>query len=161
MKINRRSAKGPSSAKGHTYAKGHNVRRPNSSGKTRKFKGGNPHRSDCVFHSNRISTEPNQDPNYYEIGVIHLSDATGINLVRGVVTGISNIFGAKGIDNTVYDALRKQTLTSLQKMMKPDEKICNLRMDFDSPSPELLYHHLYGTLLRKRPAKRVPPPRVF
>lgn len=136
--------------------------RRNSTGKNLKFRGGNPQRADCVFDTTKISTEPNRDSNYYEAGVIHLSDATGINLVRGVITGISNVFGAKGIDNTVYDALRKQTLTSLQTMLKRDEKICNLRMDFDSPSPELLYHHLYGTLLRKRPhVKRVPPARVF
>ena len=136
--------------------------RRNSTVKKPKFRGGNPQRADCVFATTKISTEPNRDSNYYEAGVIHLSDATGINLVRGVITGISNVFGAKGIDNSVYDALRKQTLTSLQTMLKHDEKICNLRMDFDSPSPELLYHHLYGTLLRKRPpTKHHMPRRVF
>lgn len=116
----------------------------------RMFRGGDDARAKSVFHTTKISTEQNKDPTYVESGVVHLSDSKGINLVRGVITDVTNIFGAKGISNVIYDELRKSTLQELHKLLKHDEKICNLRMEFSHPQPELIFHHAYGTLYRKR-----------
>jgi hypothetical protein len=76
--------------------------------------------------------------------------------VRGAITGITNFFGAKGVDNKIYDMLRNETLEKLTGMLNQDEKVCNLRLEFDNPAPGLLFHHAYGTLLKKKPAAEQP-----
>jgi hypothetical protein len=105
---------------------------------------------DFRFLSNQISTQQNIDPEYEDIGVVHLTESAAINLARGLITGITNVFGVKGFDNVVYDRLRNEGLQGLQSKLEPDQKVCNLRMEFSTPSPELLFVHLYGTLLKKR-----------
>ena len=125
--------------------------------KTRhSLKGGdsNVDRQKYVFDSKLLSTQLNIDPSYYEVGLIHISESSGINVVRGVVTDVTNFFGSKGVDNAIYDLLRTKTLTKLTELLNPDEKVCNLRMEFDNPTPSLLYHHAYGTLLKKKPEQK-------
>lgn len=122
-------------------------------GKTRKCRGGSENDfGTFIFNTNRMSTQPNTDPNYEEVGLIHISESTGVNVVRSTITGIANFFGRKGVDNAVYDKLRNDTLTKLNHILEktPNTKICNLRMEFDNPMPDLLYHHAYGSMLRLR-----------
>ena len=109
-------------------------------------KGGD--RNISVYNDNRISTQQNNDPSFKESGVIHFSDSQAINALREVGTGFSNFFGAKGFDNTIYDNLRNESLTKVGALLQPGEKICNLRMEFDQTTPGLIFHHVYGTLLR-------------
>jgi hypothetical protein len=122
-----------------------------TSSRTRTIRGGTDPRTTSIYHTTKITTEQNKDPTYIESGIVHLSDSKAINLVRGVITEVTNIFGAKGISNVIYDELRNTTLRELHKLLKPDEKICNLRLEFTHSTPELIFHHAYGTLYRKRP----------
>lgn len=105
---------------------------------------------DFRFLTNQISTQQNIDPEYEDIGVVHLTESAAINLARGLITGITNVFGVKGFDNVVYDRLRNEGLQGLQSKLEPNQKVCNLRMEFSAPTPDLLFVHLYGTLLKKR-----------
>jgi len=122
--------------------------------KTRRNRGGaEPEKFDTfIFNNAKISTQPNTDPNYEEIGLVHISESTGVNAVRSTITGVANFFGKKGVDNAIYDKLRNDTLTKLGHILEktPNTKISNLRMEFDNPFPDLLYHHAYGSLLRLR-----------
>lgn len=126
--------------------------------RTRKHRsnGGDPgaDRKTNVFDSTKLSTQLNSDPSYVESGLIHVSESRGINAVRGVITGVTNLFGAKGVDNTIYDLLRNETLEKLTNLLSEDEKVCNLRLEFDNPTPGLLFHHAYGTLLKKKPEQK-------
>ena len=92
----------------------------------------------------------NMDSAYKEIGVIHLTDSMAINAVRGIATGIANMFGSKGFDNSVIDNLRNKTLTTLKTMINANQKVCNLRMELERSDPALILHNIYGTLLEKR-----------
>ena len=110
-----------------------------------------------LFTSTDISTQPNIDPTYEEIGIIHDTETAGISLVRGAVTDFANIFGAKGFDNTIFDNLRNTLLSKLEERLKTiaagsklQVKISNLRMDIDIQET-LIIMTAYGTLLSKKP----------
>jgi hypothetical protein len=98
--------------------------------------------------TNQITTQANDDPAYHEIGIIHVTDSAAINVARGFVTNVSNFFGAKGFDNTVFDLARNGALNQMKMLMSDTQKVCNLRME-TSNDPTLVFVHLYGTLLAK------------
>ena len=107
-----------------------------------------------IYPSQNISTQPNTDINYREIGIVHITESAAVNLLKGIATGFANIFGAKGFDNSVYDKARNSALTKIMGQINKDtQKICNLRMDVENnPQSSLFFIHLYGTLLEKRKA---------
>ena len=79
-----------------------------------------------------------------------MTESAAINALRATATGILNIFGKKGIDNTIYDKARNLALDKLMEHVKPNQKICNLRIDVvDEGASKLFFIHLYGTLLEK------------
>ena len=102
-----------------------------------------------IFSSAQISTQPNTDTDYQEIGVIHVTESAAVNVVRGAATDFVGIFGNKGFDNTVFDVARNDGLTKILGMLKLNQKVCNLRMDAESSNPSLFFVHFYGTLLEK------------
>ena len=118
----------------------------------RNLKGGASDKETFIFSSNNISTQPNEDINYKEIGIIHVTDSAAVNAIKAFGTGIANIFGAKGFDNSVYDRARNSALAKIMKQINKDtQKICNLRMDIDNGSQSSLFFvHIYGTLLEKK-----------
>ena len=105
-----------------------------------------------ILLNSKISTEPNLDPNYKNIGMIHITDSMGINVIREIGTEIMNIFGNKGFDNKIYDELRNESLHKINNFVNtnPNYKISNLRMEFSHVNVNLLVHHVYGTLLEKK-----------
>ncbi len=126
----------------------------NKTKKNRNMHGGGTDNSDIklyIYRTSKISTDPNTDPNYRKVGIVHYTDSAGINLAREFGTGISNIFGMKGFDNTVYDKLRKETLEKVQGLLSDNQIICSSRMEFDvtPKATTLIIHHFYGTLYEK------------
>ena len=97
---------------------------------------------------NKLSMEPNKDPSYREKGIIHTTTVGAINIVRGIASGFANMFGSKGFDNTIYDQKREEALSNLQKSLKQNQKICNLKIEIDS-GPEVFFIHTYGSLYEK------------
>ena len=116
----------------------------------RNLKGGGS--ETYIFPSQNISTQPNEDINYKEIGIIHVTDSAAVNALKGFATGVANIFGSKGFDNSVYDNARNSALRKIMRQINKDtQKVCNLRMDVDIGSHSALFFvHLYGTLLEKK-----------
>lgn len=105
--------------------------------------------SSYIFSSNKISTQPNVDPSYKEIGIIHYTDSGAVNALRDLATGISNAFGRKGFDNIIYDNLRNEALAEFSKKVNEKQKVSNLRIDFDHNVTDTIFIHIYGTLLQK------------
>ena len=103
-----------------------------------------------IFKSNQITSQENNDNNYKEIGIIHITESGAINLIRSAATGLLNVFGNKGFDNTVYDTTRNLALNKLKSLLNLNQKVCNLRMEIENISQsQLFFIHLYGTLLEK------------
>jgi hypothetical protein len=104
-----------------------------------------------IYKSTQISTQPNTDADYQEIGVIHVTDSSPINAARGLATGVANFFGSKGYDNTVFDFARNDALEKMSEQLTSSQKVCNLRMEVSNDT-NLVFVHLYGTLLDKAAA---------
>ena len=116
---------------------------------SRNLKGGSG-KGDYIYLSKNVSTQPNTDINYKEIGIAHITESGAINALKGFATGIVNVFGAKGFDNSVYDVTRNKALKKIMEQLDANQKICNLRMDVENnPASSLFFIHLYGTLLQK------------
>ena len=105
-----------------------------------------------IFPSTYISLQPNTDMNYREVGVVHITQSGAINIIRGLGTGIANIFGKGGFDTSIYDIARNNALEKIMsKINTNNQKICNLRMDLENnPESSSFFIHLYGSLLEKR-----------
>ena len=105
-----------------------------------------------IYNTTQISTQPNTDTNYKEVGIIHVTESSAINIARNFVTNISNAFGAQGFDNTIFDSARNQALQKLNEQLTDEHKVSNLRMEL-SNDPNLIFVHLYGTLLLREYAE--------
>jgi len=117
---------------------------------SRNLKGGSG-KADYIYLSQTISTQLNTDMSYKEIGIAHVTESGAVNALKGFATGVVNIFGAKGFDNSVYDRTRNKALEKLMDQLNPNQKVCNLRMDVENnPASSLFFIHLYGTLLQKK-----------
>ena len=106
--------------------------------------------SNFFFQSDKITTQPNSDPSLKEAGIMHMTHAKGINVVRGFGTGIFNLFGAKGFDTVIFDEARTEALAEITKKMEEGgvKKLCNLRMDADTSNPAMFVLSIYGTALK-------------
>ena len=118
----------------------------------RNLKGGASDKDKYIFTSNNISTQPNEDINYKEIGIIHVTDSAGVNFLRNIGSSITTTFGGTGFENSVYDKARNSALNKIMNQIdKKTQKICNLRMDVENGlNSNLLFVHLYGTLLERK-----------
>jgi hypothetical protein len=110
-----------------------------------------------IFSSERISTQSNTDMNYQEVGIIHVTESSAINMARNMVTNVYNAVGAQGFDNTIFDSARNQALTKMNQQLTEDHKVSNLRMEVSS-DPNLVFVHLYGTLLKRMEVPTVEEP---
>ena len=110
-----------------------------------------------IFPSERISTQSNTDANYQEVGIIHVTESSAINMARGLVTNVYNAVGAQGFDNTIFDSARNQALEKMSQQLTEEHKVSNLRMEVTN-DPTLVFIHLYGTLLKRveAPMEEVP-----
>ena len=126
--------------------------------KVNKQKGGGSGKSgksgksanDFIYFSNNISTQPNTDSNYKEIGIIHITEKAAINIIKGFATGVAGIFGRKGFDTVNYDIARNKALSKIMAQINiQTQKICNLKVDIEG-TPDSFFIHLYGTLLERR-----------
>ena len=102
-----------------------------------------------IFYTDKISTQPNIDPSYKEIGIIHFTDSGAVNAVRQTLTGVSNLFGKKGFDNSIYDKIRNEALNIFTKKIAANQKVANIRLDIETDAMNTIVIHIYGTLLEK------------
>ena len=96
-----------------------------------------------------ISTQPNFDPSYTEIGIIHMSKSVGVNAVRDIVAGFANFFGHAGGMDELYNDTRSKAINEIIEVLQPNQKLCNLKIDIGSLEPTIITFNLYGTLFQK------------
>jgi|LauGreDrversion4_2_1035121.scaffolds.fasta_scaffold140290_1 hypothetical protein len=116
---------------------------------TRRLRGGSSSKELMIYKTTRLNTEPNSETGYKQIGIIHVTESGSSNAVREFLTGVANIFGRKGFEGKIYDAVRTSALTKLENHLTGDQKICNLRIDFENKANNAILVHLYGTLYDK------------
>ena len=102
-----------------------------------------------VFDDRRLSTQPNEDRSYEDAGIIHATEAVGINFGRAIITNIANTFGSKGIDLSRYNVARTGALKKLLSHTPEGYKVCNIKMDVEN-SPQSIHVHAYGTLMKPK-----------
>ena len=105
-----------------------------------------------IFVDSRFSTQECRDPNYTEVGIIHICESAAINMLRAAVTDVFNAFGATGFDNTIFDIARQKCLESMKAKLDSDTsgkkyKISNIRFEAITVDPSLITMNAYGTLL--------------
>ena len=111
-------------------------------------------KSHTVFSDPRLSTQPNEDPSYEDGGIIHVTEAVGINFGRAIITNIANTFGSKGIDLSRYNVARTGALKKLLMDTPPGHKVCNIKMDIEN-GPQSIHVHAYGTLMKPKMTRRM------
>jgi uncharacterized protein YbjQ (UPF0145 family) len=116
---------------------------------TRRLRGGTPSKELTIYTTTRLNTEPNLDTGYHQVGIIHITESGSSNAVRHFLTGVANIFGRKGFDGKIYDAVRTSALNKMEKQLTGEQKVCNLRIDFENTVNDSILVHLYGTLYDK------------
>jgi len=95
--------------------------------------------------------------NYEDAGIIHATEAVGINIARTIITNVANAFGSKGIDLSRYDVARTAVLTKLLNNVPNGYKVCNIKMDIENSAQNTSIHvHAYGSLMR--PKRSMVPP---
>lgn len=116
-----------------------------------------------VFYPNlllnpNISTQPNLDTSYKEIGIIHKSTSVAKNIIMEYKSNIYNIVGATpNSDNKFFSAPWDLCLSELMTDLKTYEelepskifKIANVKFDFITIDNNSLTLNTYGTLLIK------------
>jgi hypothetical protein len=114
--------------------------------------------SNITFY-NSITTQPNTDANYVEIGTITASDSSTLL--------IANYFKLPKYFNIVQgtiERVKRQAMDQLEKYMKEAEieKVCNLKFNIiHDINRESITIHVDGTALRYRNKRYVaPPPKV-
>lgn len=113
---------------------------------TRKVGGSN---TNNIYLSKHLSTDPNTDIDYHEIGIVHRTEIKGISLARDIISKVSNTVGLSGVDSGVYINLRNTMLTELEELLEKDQKISNIRFDYDR-GIGIVILHAYGTLFEKK-----------
>jgi len=97
--------------------------------------------SSNVFSDSRLSTEPNQDMNYEEAGIVHATEAVGINMGRAFITDIANAFGSKGMDLSSIHVHAYGSLMKPKQMAKPMSpppiSPRDIELSFDEEKPQV------------------------
>jgi hypothetical protein len=106
-----------------------------------------------IFSTENISLQP-IPKDYKSVGILHITESSGINALRSMGTEVFNIFGSKGFDNGVYDYLRKTTFERVNETLNSGQKVFNTRLDFETnPQGSTIFLHLYGDLCEPIPKK--------
>jgi hypothetical protein len=120
--------------------------------KTRKRKGGaaitNPPKN--VILSNIISFSANTESEYKSVGVAHVTESAGVNVLRDIGTELFNILGQKGFQSSVHDYCREKALEKLMSLLtSSNQKLCDVKLDVETNKQTILIH-AYGTIYEKK-----------
>jgi hypothetical protein len=124
-----------------------------SSGDSKEIVNETSNENPTIFSSESISLQ-SIPKDYKSIGILHITESSGINALRSIGTDFANIFGSKGFDNGIYDHLRNITFDKVNGMLKDGQKVFNMRLDFETnPQGATIFLHFYGDLCEPIPKK--------
>jgi hypothetical protein len=98
----------------------------------------------------KISTQPNTDSSYIEIGVIHKTVSSTLNALSEIGVDFANVFGRSGGVTDVYNGLIHKAIEEVHGKLVTKQKICNLRIETNyTNQPSQIIINLSGTLLQQ------------
>ena len=113
--------------------------------KRTKKKGGSA--STNIINNPRLSTGNIRKKNIKNKGLIHATEAIGINALRGFGTGIANLFGKGGFESKLYDDVKQAAFKIFENKLKENPKlyIGNIKIDIET-TKATIFCHLVGTM---------------
>ena len=83
-------------------------------------------------------------------GIVHVTEAIGINVVRGMGTDFANLFGKAGFESELYDNVKQKALRKLKKLVSNKKyKVGNIKMDIETTNATV-FCHLIGTVYQSK-----------
>ena len=124
---------------------------PSNTRKKMKRKGGAAPapRPNNIILGDFISFSSNTDSNYKSIGIAHVTESAGMNVLRDIGTSWLNAFGQKGFASSVHDYCREQAIKKLSLLLTTGQKLCDVRLDVETNQSTILIH-AYGTIYAKK-----------
>ena len=114
----------------------------NQKRKTRKSqKGGSPN----FIHGHNFTTGNVSDMKVK--GIIHITEAVGINVARGVGTNLANFFGDEGFQSNLYDTVKANAFKKLKNKVSSKYIVGNIKMDIETTNATI-FCHLVGTVYK-------------
>ena len=99
-----------------------------------------------IINNKRFSTSNPHNKNMVSKGVVHVTEAVGINMARGIGTGIANLFGNSGFESALYNDVKKKAFDKLSSMLSdPSFFVGNIKMDIET-TQNTIFCHLIGTI---------------
>ena len=71
-------------------------------------------------------------------GIVHVTEAVGINAVRELGTGLANFFGKKGFESKLYDTVKENAFVKLNNQI-PDKYTGNIKGWILKPHNQLFF----------------------
>ena len=102
-----------------------------------------------IILGNAISFSSNTESDYKSIGIAHVTESAGMNILRDIGTSWLNIVGQKGFESSVHDYCREQALRKLMRLISSKQKICDVKLDVETNKTTILIH-AYGTIYEKK-----------
>jgi hypothetical protein len=102
-----------------------------------------------IILGNSISFSSNTESDYKSIGIAHVTESAGMNVLRDIGTSWLNLVGQKGFESSVHDYCREQALRKLMKLLTTNQKICDVKLDVETNKTTILIH-AYGTIYEKK-----------
>lgn len=105
-----------------------------------------------TFFFEKLSTQPNIDNTFEEIGIVSIINSQGINMLRSSISKLARKFGQIGYSMSVYNYAVNQLIEKVNDEMvkRIIDKISNVKIHVEFPSSNEIICQFNGTALRKK-----------
>lgn len=81
-------------------------------------------------------------------GLVHVTEAVGINAIRDVATNFVNFFGKSGFESKLYDKAKQKAFMKLKKLVNNKKYyVGNIKMDIET-TQTTIFCHIIGTIYK-------------
>ena len=102
-----------------------------------------------IINNRRFTTGKPTYKNMISKGLVHITEAVGINIARDIGSGFANLFGSAGFESTLYDEVKKKAFDKLSSMMTNKKlHVGNIKIDIETDK-STIFCHLVGTIYMK------------
>jgi len=103
-----------------------------------------------IINNRRFTTGKPTYKNMISKGLVHITEAVGINIARDIGSGFANLFGSAGFESTLYDEVKKKAFDKLSSMMTNKKlHVGNIKIDIETDK-STIFCHLVGTIYMKQ-----------
>ena len=112
-------------------------------------KGGSNNTNINIINNRRFTTGKPTYKNMISKGIVHITEAVGVNIARDIGSGFANLFGSAGFESTLYDEVKKKAFDKLLEMMSNKKMyVGNIKLDIETDK-NTIFCHLIGTIYMK------------